>query len=195
MNFVLRGVDMIAQCPQCRTQYKVDDRNLSQENLQLECPTCSQVFKMADAGISREEVEHAAAIYSKCSAGVPAATKTVLVVDDSRFFREMIFDILQPLHLNLLAASDGVEALEEIKRREPDLVLLDLNLPKKNGFEIIREIRSAPAFEDICLLAMSGVYHKEVDAAEAKKAGANDFIKKSFRPEELQKFVKMWLIW
>jgi predicted Zn finger-like uncharacterized protein len=195
MNVVLRGVNMIAQCPQCSTKYKVDDRNVSQENLQLECPTCSQVFKVANDGAGREEVEHSGAISSKCSAGVPAEAKTVLVVDDSRFFREMIFDILQPLHLNLLAASDGVEALEVIKGKGPDLVLLDLNLPKKNGFEIIREIRSAPAYEDICLLAMSGVYHKEVDAAEAKKAGANDFIKKSFRPEELQKFVKMWLIW
>jgi CheY-like chemotaxis protein len=131
----------------------------------------------------------------KTSAGIPAKVKTVLVVDDAKFFREMITDILEPLHLNLLIATDGVEALDVIKKKSPDLVLLDLNLPNKNGFEVIREVRSSPELKDICLLAMSGVYHKEADAVEAKRVGANDFIKKSFKPEELQQFVKMWLIW
>ena len=101
-------------------------------------------------------------------------------MDDSRFFREMILDILKPLHANFLIATDGIQALQVIEKENPDLVLLDLNLPKKNGFEIIRDVRSSPSLKDICLLAMSGVYYKEVDAAEVKRVGANDFIKKSF---------------
>ena len=187
---------MIIQCPQCRTRYNVDDKKISQEKHQVECKACSHVFLVTgESGDGTQDVVERTVSPGKNAAGIPPKVKSVLVVDDSKFFLEMIADILEPLHVNLLVATDGLEALDVMKKKSPDLVLLDLNLPKKNGFEVIREVRSNPALKDICLLAMSGVYHKEVDAAEAKKVGANDFIKKSFKPEELQQFVKMWLIW
>lgn len=181
---------MMVYCPRCG-----DDRSASHGAFELSCPTCDSVSKLLRVDDPDKQAEVTVAKAIKTTVKSPSEVKTVLVVDDSKFFRELIFDILQPLQLQLLGANNGVEALETILTRNPDLVLLDLNLPKKNGYEVIREVRSNPAVKDICLLAMSGVYHKEVDAAKARRVGANDFIKKSFKPGDLQKFIKMWLMW
>jgi CheY-like chemotaxis protein len=110
----------------------------------------------------------------------------VLVVDDSRFFRELVVDELKPLALDFLMAADGVEALAIIRRQRPALVILDLNLPGMDGYELIRQVRGDVSLRDIRLLAMSGVYRTEVDAAQVKAAGADDFMGKSFNPEQLQ---------
>ncbi len=196
---------MEVQCPKCRTRYEVDDWKLSQKMLRVECPACSCPFEKLSKRckpIDMKKTEPQPVASSSTPLLGPQITtadylpaKKILVVDDSLFFREMILDILKPLRADFLIASNGIEALEIIKNQEPDVVLLDLHLPQKNGFAVIREVRSSPSLKNTCLLAMSGVYHKEEDAVEAKKIGANDFIKKSFTPEILQQFVKTWLIW
>ena len=196
---------MEIQCPKCRTRYEVDDGKLSQGSLRVECPACSYPLenipkRCKPIDMKKTGSRPAASSSTPLSGATITAAdslpaKKILVVDDSPFFRQMILDILKPLRADFLVAANGTEALEIIKNQEPDVVLLDLNLPQKNGYEVIREVRSSSALKDTCLLAMSGVYHKEVDAVEAKKIGANDFIKKSFTPEILQQFVKTWLIW
>jgi CheY-like chemotaxis protein len=196
---------MEVQCPRCRARYQVDERELSQEILRFQCPACACLFKeirKPNKSLDGKPPEPVPAdsftapfpVLKNIAEG-SCIPKKILVVDDSTLFRGMIVDILQPLQADFLVASNGIEAVHIIKAHKPDVVLLDLNLPQKTGYEVIREIRSCASLEDTCLLAMSGVYHKEVDAAEAINAGANDFIKKSFTPEKLRQFVKTWLIW
>jgi DNA-binding response OmpR family regulator len=72
-------------------------------------------------------------------------------------------------------------------------VILDLNLPGMSGYELIRSVRMDPALDKLRLLAMSGVYRKVADAVEVQAAGADDFISKSFKPEQLQLRVKKLL--
>lgn len=107
------------------------------------------------------------------------------MVDDSAFFRELILDVLRPLKRDILMAGDGREALQAIRENRPSLVILDLNLPGMNGYELIRAVRSDSDLKDIRLLAMSGVFRKENEVRDVKQAGADDFVSKSFKPEQL----------
>ncbi len=69
---------------------------------------------------------------------------TVLVVEDSVTQREMISDLLRGSGLSVTEASDGVEALEQIHGRQPDLVVLDIVMPRMNGYEVCRRLKADP---------------------------------------------------
>lgn len=172
------GGVMIIQCPACRARYQIDPKQTSKRVARIKCPKCGEVFQ---AKLVQENGEG--------SPASPGAIPRVLVVDDSRFFRELVLDVLKPLSLTFFTAADGMEALEIIRRERPDLVILDLNLPGKNGYDLIREVRAEESLKNIRLLAMSGVYRKETDVTEVRQVGADDFLNKSFKPEQLQERV------
>ncbi|WP_303721082.1 response regulator [Malonomonas rubra] len=65
------------------------------------------------------------------------------------------------------------------------MLISDINLPDKNGLDLIREIRSTEKYTDLVILCVSGVYRKDYGAKMAIRAGADDFISKSFQPPEL----------
>lgn len=167
---------MIIQCPHCAARYRIDPDKVPKDQARAKCPKCASVFQVdLLAGAGAEPAAEAA--------------KTVLVVDDSKFFRELILDVLRPLALTFLTAADGSEALQTIRRERPDVVILDLHLPVKSGYELLREVRADESLKGIRLLAMSGVFRTEADAAEVRLAGADDFLHKSFKPEELRRRV------
>ncbi len=176
---------MTIQCPACRARYKIDSSKTSKSVVRVKCPKCNHVFSVE---VEKESPASAApAVKSgQLSAPPPATPPKILVVDDSKFFRELILDILQPLEMPLFTAADGEEALAVIRREHPALVLLDLNLPGKNGYELIREIRADASLRGIRLLTMSAVFRKEADVAKVEMAGADEFINKSFKPEQLR---------
>jgi len=164
-------------CPECGVRYRIDPSGVSKEVARVQCPQCAAVFEVRlRAGRSESSV----------AAGAVGPAPEVLVVDDSKFFRELVADVLKPLALNFLMAGDGAEALQIIRQKRPALVILDLNLPGMSGYDLIREVRSDPVLSGLRLLAMSGIYRKESDAAEVEAAGADDFVSKSFKPEQLQ---------
>jgi len=166
---------MIIECPECRARYKIDPSRTSKKVARVKCPKCARTFEVSLEGATGPKPE--------------PAVKKILVVDDSKFFRELIVDVLKPLSVDVHTAADGVEALEFIRREHPRLVILDLNLPEKNGYELIREVRADDAIGNVRLLAMSGVFRKETDVAEVTRAGADGFINKSFKPDQLQQRV------
>ena len=96
-----------------------------------------------------------------------------------------------PNFLGVLAQS--TDALTALNETSCVLMLLDLNLPDKNGLDLITEIRAGGEFTNIRILAMSGVYRREDDAMDAIRAGADAFISKSFRPDDLRAKVKKLL--
>ena len=77
--------------------------------------------------------------------------------------------------------------------RRPRLALIDLNLPGKNGYDLIRDLRGVSALKELKILAMSGVFRKTIDVAEAEVAGADEFTDKSFKPDQLQSRVRRLL--
>ncbi|WP_169513272.1 response regulator [Geopsychrobacter electrodiphilus] len=171
---------MILQCPDCATRYRIKDMTPGRPAAKLICPNCSFHFTL---------------IAPKAEGELPSIQSgaRVLLVDDAHFFREMLADLLLPLNLNLLLAATAEDALMQLNQHPCDLMLLDLNLPDKNGRDLIREIRANSQIGKIRILAMSGVFRREEDGMDAIRAGADAFINKSFRPEDLREKVRKLL--
>jgi DNA-binding response OmpR family regulator len=113
----------------------------------------------------------------------------VLVVEDSKTQALKIQLLLQKEGYEVEAASDGEEALEKISSWKPDVVLLDINMPKRNGFEVLREIRGKDELANmqVIMLTASG----DVDSlTKALELGADDYISKPFNDRELSARVK-----
>ncbi len=105
----------------------------------------------------------------------------VLVIDDDTALAEMIGIVLKSEGFNCVFCGDGDQALEEFRTSAPDLVLLDLMLPGKDGTEVCRLIRAESAVPIIMLTAKSDT----VDVVSGLEAGADDYISKPFKPKEL----------
>jgi len=118
------------------------------------------------------------------------ALPLVLVVDDARFFREMICDLLAGLPIRVETAADGQTAWQQIQAQKPALLLLDLNIPGMSGQELIAAVRQEPSCRMIRILAMSGVQRGEEAARDVRQLGADAFLSKSFTPRELQERVR-----
>jgi twitching motility two-component system response regulator PilH len=116
----------------------------------------------------------------------------VLVVEDSVTQREMITDLLKGSGLDVTVASDGVEALEQIEDIRPDLVVLDIVMPRMNGYEVCRQIKSNPKTQNIPVVMCSSK-GEEFDRYWGMKQGADAYIAKPFQPTELVGTVKQLL--
>jgi twitching motility two-component system response regulator PilH len=117
---------------------------------------------------------------------------TVLVVEDSVTQREMITDLLKGSGLNVTVASDGVEALEQIQGHRPDLVVLDIVMPRMNGYEVCRQLKANPKTQNIPVVMCSSK-GEEFDRYWGMKQGADAYIAKPFQPTELVGTVKQLL--
>lgn len=117
---------------------------------------------------------------------------TVLVVEDSVAQQEMIKDLLQASGLEITIAGDGIEALRLIEGTPFDLILLDIVMPKMNGYEVCRCIKSNPKTQDLPVVICSAK-GEEFDRYWGLKQGADAYIAKPFQPTELIGTVKQLL--
>jgi len=102
----------------------------------------------------------------------------ILVVEDDQFLISAYRIKLQKVGFEITVATDGVEALEKIKSQNFDLVILDLIIPKIDGFGVLTEIRSQEKYKSLPILVASNLGQME-DINRAIKLGANDFVVKS----------------
>jgi len=107
--------------------------------------------------------------------------KTILVVDDEPQIAEIATDYLRLAGFNVITAGDGVRALEAVRGRHPDLVVLDLGLPRMDGTDVARAIRRDSDLPIIMLTARV----QEDDRLQGLEIGADDYITKPFSPREL----------
>jgi len=112
--------------------------------------------------------------------------KTILVVDDERNIVELVRLYLEKEGFGVLWAADGESALAMHARHDPDLVILDLMLPKVDGFEVCREIRRRGETPVVMLTARSD----DVDTIVGLELGADDYVTKPFNPRALVARVK-----
>jgi type II secretory ATPase GspE/PulE/Tfp pilus assembly ATPase PilB-like protein len=110
--------------------------------------------------------------------------KTVLIVEDEEPLRRVLRDLLERDGFHVLEANNGVQALDQIDRGAPDVVVLDLNLPQLDGFGVLSRLRSRPATAHlpVIILTAQGDEDSEVRVLEG---GADDFLTKPFRPRAL----------
>jgi two-component system alkaline phosphatase synthesis response regulator PhoP len=112
--------------------------------------------------------------------------KTVLVVDDERHIVELVRMYLEKEGYGVIPASNGEEALALHDRHDPDLVILDLMLPRIDGFEVCREIRRRGDTPILMLTARTD----DIDAIVGLELGADDYVTKPFNPRALVARVK-----
>jgi len=111
---------------------------------------------------------------------------TILVVDDDQQILDFLRPKLKGAGYNVLTASNGIEALEQAKAQEPDLMVLDMIMPEKNGLETLKEIRDFSAVPVIVLSARGA----DADKIRGLELGADDYLSKPFNPDELLARIK-----
>jgi len=103
--------------------------------------------------------------------------KHVLVVDDSPTDRQMVTTLLQKEGYAVTTAIDGEDALQKIAAEQPPLIVLDIVLPKMNGYQVLRQLKSAPETRNIKVILVSSK-NQEADRFWGLKQGADAYIAK-----------------
>ena len=116
----------------------------------------------------------------------------ILVVDDEEANRNLLRDILRPLGYQVREAADGEEALAAVAECAPDLVLLDLMMPRRNGYEVCRELKSDPRTRLVPIIILTTLEQLQ-DKIKAIDLGADDFLNKPFHTVELTARVRSLL--
>jgi len=115
--------------------------------------------------------------------------KTVLVVEDENNIRKSIGLCLEQAGYSVITAQDGLVGMQLALEAKPDLILLDLILPKMNGYLVCEALKSEESTSSIPIVIMSAKAEEE-DIEKAIIHGADDYMVKPFTPDELRKKVK-----
>ncbi len=116
--------------------------------------------------------------------------KKVLLIEDDKFLSDMYVTKFSKLGYRIETAYDGEEGIRKIKKIKPNIILLDIRLPLKDGFEVLREAKKDQKTKDIPVILLTNLGQKE-DIEEGLKLGAIDYlIKAQFTPQEVVDKVK-----
>ena len=122
------------------------------------------------------------------------SSKTLLLVDDDLTLREMYEERLKAEGFTIVQASNGEEALAKAKEIKPAIILLDIMMPKVNGFDVLKSLKANPDLKEIPVIVLSALI-QDVDRAEGKRLGAADYIVKSeTMPGEVIEKIKATLV-
>ncbi len=108
--------------------------------------------------------------------------KKILIAEDEEVLLNVLKDRFEADGWTVIVARDGEEAVEDIKRSPPDLVLLDLVMPKKDGFEVLKEIRNNPEYKNLPIIIVLSNLGSDEDIKKALALGANDYFVKTQHP-------------
>lgn len=116
----------------------------------------------------------------------------VLIADDNEQNRELLDAYLADEGYEILMANDGQETIDAIEAHQPDLILLDIMMPRMSGYEVCEKIKAAPETQDIPVLMVTAL-NEMGDIEKAVKSGCDDFLTKPVSQLELQTRVKSLL--
>ncbi|HUQ92659.1 MAG TPA: response regulator [Bryobacteraceae bacterium] len=120
------------------------------------------------------------------------STKSILVVEDSPTELTLVTNLLKENGYSFTVATDGEEALRKAAQQQPDLMLLDVILPKKNGFLVCRNIKSSPDTSHIKVIVLSSK-NQESDKYWGMKQGADLYLTKPFNSAELLRAIAKFI--
>ena len=162
---------MLVRCPRCKSQFRLVDFGPADRVVRYLCPGCETIVPV---DLEIDEIK------TSSSSGHFAAIdkrKRVLVAENAADFRAEVADLLLEAGLDVLTAGDGEEALRLVREEHPDLIVLDLLMPGKSGFDVLREMRTDERVRSTPVLAMSRVYKDNI-LGFLQEAGAQGFVDK-----------------
>lgn len=115
--------------------------------------------------------------------------KTILVADDEPYVLRSLEFILRKEGYNVLTAADGQEALDKAMQERPDLLLLDIQMPRMDGNSVCRSLRENPERKDVYIVMITAK-GQEADRIQSLECGANEYITKPFSPRKVISRVK-----
>ena len=119
-------------------------------------------------------------------------TRHILVVEDQEDNRQIVRDLLTANDYEMTEAENGEEALVAVAKDRPDLILMDIQLPVMDGFEVTRRIKADPSLNSIPDIAVTS-YALSGDEEKARAAGCDDFVPKPFSPRQLLAKIRQYL--
>lgn len=119
-------------------------------------------------------------------------SKKILVVDDETELLKAISILLKTSGYEVIAAQDGQEGLEKAKSLSPDLIVLDILMPKMDGYEVCRLLKFDEKYKSIPIIMLTAKV-QDIDKAMGKKVGADDYITKPFETQDLVDKIKKHL--
>jgi DNA-binding response OmpR family regulator len=115
--------------------------------------------------------------------------KKILIADDNENIREALTSILEDEGYALWIAKDGAEALRKVREISPDILVLDVMMPKVSGYEVCRTVKNDPDLKKIFVLMLSAK-GQATEQELGKEAGADEYIVKPFSPSEILARIK-----
>ncbi|MFC2033572.1 response regulator [Chloroflexota bacterium] len=119
--------------------------------------------------------------------------KKILVVEDNPTNMKLLLAALRPQGYDLIQATDGEEALKTAISKSPELIIMDVQLPKMNGMEVTGKLREMPEFSDVPIIAVTA-YAMKVDKEKALESGCNAYLSKPINIQELRNVVAEMLL-
>jgi two-component system cell cycle response regulator DivK len=116
-------------------------------------------------------------------------SRKILVVDDNQDSRELVVKVLKSRGYHMIEAFDGEDALRKAVTELPDLILMDISLPKVDGYEVTRRLKGMDAFKLTPIIAMTG-HAMKGDMEKALSAGCEAYISKPINIRELPELVR-----
>ena len=118
--------------------------------------------------------------------------KTILVVDDNEDSRELVKKILKKYGYEIIEAIDGEEAIAKAVAYRPDLILMDISIPKIDGYEVTKRLKARVDFKDTPIIAFTA-HAMRGDQEKALQAGCNGYISKPINVREFHNQIKIYL--
>ena len=115
--------------------------------------------------------------------------KRILVVDDEPYVIRSLTFVLKKEGYDVSSVTNGEEALAKVRELKPDLMFLDVMMPKKNGYEVCQEIKNDPELSDIYIIMLTAK-GQEADREKGLGLGANEFMTKPFSPARVVEKVR-----
>ena len=119
-------------------------------------------------------------------------SKRILVVEDQEDDRQIIRDMLAGTDYEITEAEDGEHALAAVAKARPDLILMGIQLPIIDGYEVTRQIKADPAMRSIPIIAVTS-YALSGEEKKTRAAGCDDYVPKPFSPRQLLAKIRQYL--
>jgi DNA-binding response OmpR family regulator len=118
----------------------------------------------------------------------PMTNRSILIVDDEPYILRSLSFVLEREGYTVLTAADGDEALTKIQAHHPQLIFLDIMLPRKNGYEVCAAVKENPELSEVHVVMLSAK-GQQIDRERGMLGGANAYMTKPFSPREIVDYV------